>query len=100
MAYIIDTLSEELERLERIKISYLEKISKLPKGSIVKKRINGIEYKYLVYRDGISSPKTRYLGKNEDLDLLKKQIEQRKKLIRDVKEIDKDLKTIRKVIKK
>lgn len=99
MAFIKDTLLEEYERLNRIKKSYEDKILELPKGSIVKKCINGHEYNYLVYRDGTTSPKTKYLNSFEDLDLLKKQIEQRRSLEKAIREINKDFKIIRRAIK-
>jgi hypothetical protein len=44
-------LREELENSLRMQERYEQELSKLPKGSLVKRRIKGHEYYYLVYRE-------------------------------------------------
>ena len=45
-------LKEELERLKSLKKHYAQEMSKLPKGSLIRKKINGNIYYYFNYRDG------------------------------------------------
>jgi hypothetical protein len=47
---IKSVLREELDNSLRMQERYEEELSKLPKGSLVKRRIKGHEYYYLVYR--------------------------------------------------
>lgn len=74
-------LKEELERLKKLKKSYERKISKLPKGSLVRKEIKGHIYYYLNYREG-NKGIFKYLGKlnEKELEELKKKISERRKL--------------------
>ena len=44
-------LREELDNSGRMQERYEQELSKLPKGSLVKRRIRGHEYYYLVYRE-------------------------------------------------
>jgi hypothetical protein len=44
-------LREELENSLRMQVRYEQELSSLPKGSLVKRRIRGNEYYYLVYRE-------------------------------------------------
>lgn len=76
-------LKEELERLKKLKKSYEQKISKLPKGSLVRKEIKGHIYYYLNYREG-NKGIFKYLGKlnEKELEELKKKISERRKLRR------------------
>src|SRR3989338_2146011 len=82
-------LKEESSRLKEAEKSYLREIRKLPKGSFQKKKIRGILYAYLVYREGAVVIR-KYLGrfsKGKYSDL-QEQIEQRQKyekLLRAVK---------------
>ena len=94
MAVLKEMFKEEKERLLRIKKFYMEKIQKLPKGSIVFKKRGNREYPYLVYRDN-DKVKTDYLKNNEDeLKELRLKIKKRKKYIKLLKEIKKDLKAL------
>lgn len=76
-------LKEELERLKKLKKSYEQKISKLPKGSLVRKEIKGHIYYYLNYREG-NKGIFKYLGKlnEKEFEELKKKISERRKLRR------------------
>jgi len=44
-------LREELENSLRMQKQYEKELSALPKGSLVKRNINGREYIYLIYRE-------------------------------------------------
>ena len=55
-------LREELENSLRMKEKYERELSKLPKGSLVKRIIKGHEYYYLVYREE-GKVKSDYRGK-------------------------------------
>ncbi len=47
--FIQDMLREELENSVQIKQDYIEAIASLPKGSLVRKRISGHDYVYLIH---------------------------------------------------
>ena len=51
MGVIKGVLKEELEYSLRMKIGYERELAKLPKGSLIKKKIKGREYYYLLLRD-------------------------------------------------
>jgi len=51
MVVIKDVLREELNRLERMRDAYNNKLQELPKGVLVVKKIRGRKYYYLQYRD-------------------------------------------------
>ena len=44
-------LKEELKNSLKMKIGYNRELKKLPKGSLVKKKIKGHDYYYIAYRD-------------------------------------------------
>jgi len=48
---IKDVLREELVNSLRMQERYEQELAKLPKGSLVKRRIKGHDYYYLVYRE-------------------------------------------------
>jgi len=62
MGIIKGVLKEELDNSIRMKKDYERELSKLPKGSLVKKRIKGHEYYYLITREG-GKVKFIYKGK-------------------------------------
>ncbi len=97
MAILKDMLIEELDRLTRMENGYIQKIDSLPKGSIVNKSIKEKKYSYLVYRSGLKVI-TQYI-KPEELEDLKKKVEQRNKYKKDLREIRKDIKIAKKVVK-
>lgn len=51
MGVIKGVLKEELENSLRMKNDYERELAKLPKGSLVKKKIKGREYYYLLLRE-------------------------------------------------
>lgn len=65
-------LKEELSNSLRMKKGYERELAKLPKGSLVKKRIKGHDYYYLLVREG-SKVKFVYKGKVSEAELKKYQ---------------------------
>jgi len=51
MGVIKGVLKEELENSLRMKSGYERELAKLPKGSLIKKRIKGNDYYYLLLRE-------------------------------------------------
>ena len=51
MGVIKGVLKEELDNSLHMQNSYERELKKLPKGSLVKKRIKGQEYYYLIFRE-------------------------------------------------
>lgn len=89
MEAIIGVLREELNNSKRLFKNYGLELKKLPKGSLVKKKIHHQDFYYLAYRDG---PKVHfeYLGKLandkiEEFKKNKKKKDQYKKLMKDAK---------------
>jgi len=74
MGVIKGVLKEELENSLQMKKDYERELAKLPKGSLVKKKIKGHEYYYLILREG-SKVKFIYKGK-----LSKEEIEKCEKI--------------------
>ena len=62
MGVIKGVLKEELDNSIQMQKDYEKELSKLPKGSLIKKRIKGHEYYYLVIREG-GKVKFIYKGK-------------------------------------
>ena len=97
MTVLVDIFKEEKERLVKMQKFYMEKISGLPRGSIVYKRRGKKEYPYLMQRDG-RIVRTDYLKINEEeLKKLDLNIKKRKKYLKLLKEIEKDLKILSKI---
>jgi hypothetical protein len=70
MGPIKGVLKEELSRSLHLKKGYERELAKLPKGSLVKKRIKSHSYYYLVVRE---KGKIRFIykGKVPEVDILK-----------------------------
>jgi len=99
MSIIKGVLEEEYERLKRMEIAYSSKINELPKGSIQIKTIKGRKYAYLVRREG-KRVVSQYLNTNDNqMDVLRKQIEQRKKFQKEIRQIQEDFKVIKRAIR-
>lgn len=64
-------LEEELNNSLQMKKRYEEALAKLPKGSLIKKRIKGHEYYYLLLREN-GKVKFIYKGKQVSPDVIKK----------------------------
>lgn len=70
MGVIKGVLKEELENSLRMKSGYERELAKLPKGSLVKKKVKGHEYYYLLLRDN-GKVKFIYKGKVSDEEVKK-----------------------------
>lgn len=70
MGVIKGVLKEELDNSIQMQKDYEKELSKLPKGSLVKKRIKGHEYYYLVIREG-RKVKFIYKGKVSEEEIKK-----------------------------
>lgn len=71
-------LEEELHNSKRMKKSYEHELAKLPKGSLVSKKIHSKNYFYLVFRDKNGKVRTLYKGAVSPEE--KKMFEEAKKL--------------------
>ena len=99
MSIIKGVLEEEYERLKRMEIAYSSKINELPRGSIQIKTIKGRKYAYLMSREG-KKVVSRYLNTDENqMNVLRKQIEQRKKFEKEIRQIHEDFKVIKRAIR-
>ncbi|MFH1283788.1 MAG: hypothetical protein ABII27_09025 [bacterium] len=71
MGVIKGVLKEELENSLRMKSDYERELAKLPKGSLIKKKVKGYEYYYLLLREN-GKVKFIYKGKKLSPDIIKK----------------------------
>ena len=67
---IKDVLKEELENSLQMKKDYENALAKLPNGSLIKKKIKGHEYYYLLLRES-GKVKFIYKGKEVSQNLIK-----------------------------
>jgi len=100
MKILNDILKEELDRLTQLKKVYESKITKLPKGCLIKKNIKDHAYYYLNYRLG-KKQIFRYIGKLSEKEIkdLLTGIEERRKFEKFLRQVKKDIKEIEKKIK-
>ena len=99
MSVIEGVLLEEKERNLMMQNQYLQEISSLPKGSIVKKSKKSGDYYYLTYRNG-GRVVSDYLGKDvEKANKIQQDINKRKYLEVLIKNLKSELKLINKVVK-
>lgn len=79
--YYVDlVLKKEKKRNESMLQAYMNRLSELPKGSLVIRRINGKEYCYLRYREK-DKVIHKYAGTINQVDDIKAKIEERKHLM-------------------
>jgi hypothetical protein len=99
MKVLDSILQEELSRLKELKQNYKNEISKLPKGSLIKKNIKGQIYYYLNYRDKMKK-QFKYLGKlnKKELEIWEKQINERRNLWKLLIQIKKDIKKLERIV--
>ena len=71
MRVIKGLLEEELANSLAMKKSYERELAKLPKGSLVKKKVKGHEYYYIVFREK-GKVKSIYKGKKVSKNEIKK----------------------------
>lgn len=70
MGVIKGVLKEELENSLRMKSGYERELAKLPKGSLIKKKVKGHEYYYLLKREG-GKVRFIYKGKASEAEIKK-----------------------------
>ena len=70
MGVIKGVLKEELENSLRMKKDYERELAKLPRGSLIKKKVKGHEYYYLLLREK-GKVKFIYKGKVSDEEIKK-----------------------------
>ncbi len=90
---IKSVLKEELANSLKMKTRYERELSKLPKGSLVKRNIKGHEYYYLIYREN-GKFKSVYKGKSiseKDLDKYKQAKELRAKYRKSLSQLKKQI---------
>lgn len=93
-------LREELENSLRMKEKYEQELSKLPKGSLVKRTIKGNEYYYLVYREE-GKVKSDYRGKvsKSEIQKYKKAKEYRAKYRKLLSQVKKQIRFLRSTLR-
>lgn len=92
-------LKEELLRLRSAERSYKREVSKLPNGSIQKRRIKGSIYSYLVFRKN-GKIVYKYLGRPSKFALkeLQDRIKLRKEYRKQLREVRENKKRIMKML--
>lgn len=100
MGVIKGILKEELENSIRMKSNYEKELLKLPKGSLIKKKIKGHEYFYLVFREN-GKVKFIYKGKvsGKEIKRYKEAKEYRAKYRKLLSQIKKQIKFLRSALR-
>jgi len=88
-------LKESKEHYLKVNVELKKEFSKLPKGSIKKRKIGGHFYYYLQYREK-DKILHKYLGKNEPEDIINK-IKRRNVLKNELKKVKEALKLLSKI---
>jgi len=96
MGVIKGVLKEELENSLQMKKDYERELAKLPKGSLVKKKIKGHEYYYLILRED-GKVKFIYKGKlsKEEIEKYEKTKKLRAKYRKLFSQVKKQIKFLR-----
>ena len=96
---IYGMLQEERKRNLEMQEVCRREISSLPKGTIIVKNVCGNKYYYLKYRQA-EKVKTDYLGKDkEQIEMVKRKIEQRNEYKQTLKRLRTEYKQISKIVK-
>lgn len=93
-------LEEELDRNIRMKKRYNEELEKLPKGSLLLRKIGNQEYYYLKYRENRKNI-AKYIGKKNEIDVqeLEEKIKKRKHLEEVLKNLNQEENEIKKALR-
>jgi hypothetical protein len=93
MKVIKSVLKEELDNSFRMRKNYQRELAKLPKGSLIKKKIRGKEYYYLVLREK-GKVKFIYKGKpnTDEINKYKQAKEYKAKYRKLISELNKQIK--------
>lgn len=95
MAVLKGILKESLEYYRGLLAKLETRLRKLPKGSILKRRIGRGEYYYLKIREG-NKVISKYLGKNRPATL-EKSIQERRVIMRQLREVRQNLRMLKRV---
>lgn len=95
---LLEVLKEQIERNQKNLSFYEKKLQDLPKGSLHTKMINGNEYYYIKYRNEQGNRIDDYV-KREDLEKVRKQLQQRKEIEKVIKLLKEDIKIAKKGLK-
>jgi hypothetical protein len=100
MDAIKGVLKEELENSLQMKADYERELAKLPKGSLVKKKIKGHEYYYLLLREK-GKVKFIYKGKvsKDEIKKYKEAKEYRAKYRKLLSQVKKQIKFLRSALR-
>ena len=100
MGAIKGVLKEELENSLQMKADYERELAKLPKGSLVKKKIKGHEYYYLLLREK-GKVKFIYKGKvsKDEIKKYKEAKEYRAKYRKLLSQVKKQIKFLRSTLR-
>lgn len=96
MGVIKSVLKEELQNSIQMEKGYEKELAKLPKGSLIKKKIKGHEYYYLILRKG-NKVKFIYKGKvpEDEIRKYKEAKEYRAKYRKLLSQVKKQIKFLR-----
>jgi hypothetical protein len=97
---IKDVLKEELANSLQMAKAYSRELAKLPPGSLVRKKINGRPFYYLVYRQG-AKVKTRYMGRlsRAEVKQEKEKSEKRRRIKARLSQVKKQVRYLRTVLR-
>lgn len=100
MGVIKGALKEELNNSLQMKLSYERELAKLPKGSLIKKKIKGHEYYYLLLREK-GEVKFIYQGKvsNSEIKKYKEAKEYRAKYRKLLSQVKKQIRFLRSALR-
>jgi len=100
MGVIKGVLKEELENSLRMKSDYERELAKLPKGSLIKKKVKGHEYYYILLRDK-GKVKFIYKGKvcDEEIKKYKEAKEYRAKYRKLLSQVKKQIRFLRSALR-
>ena len=100
MGVIKGVLKEELENSLRMKKGYERELAKLPKGSLIKKKVKGHEYYYLLLREE-GKVKFIYKGKvsKEEIKKYKEAKEYRAKYRKLLSQVKKQIRFLRSALR-
>lgn len=103
MGVIKSVLREELNNSLRMKKNYEKELAKLPKGSLVKKKIKGHAYYYIIFRE---KGKVKFVYKGKESDISQNEIkkyqevkEQRAKYRKLLSQLKKQIKFLRSTLR-
>jgi hypothetical protein len=95
MAILDEVLSEEYDRMKKMRVTMKKEMDSLPKGYISKKIIKGRQYSYLQMRQA-GKIVSKFIPA-QNIEAIEKQVERRNQLKMSINEIDKNLKKIERV---